>query len=613
MLPQHVDGPQPAPHLHRGPALPFAEQGHAAGQLGALAAVLGTAVGELPRAQGRDQRVRVGARLGQRQRPRRGLVRARDVARVVAGLGQPGEQPRFVAAGGVERAQAPALHGAVPGAVADGVEGERGRRDEIDPTGLLGQLHRIAAGREGGVEPARGHLDGALREQEIGLLGRVQRRAAVGQRRGVQPCGVLVREGAGGIGGGAPRPLDRGPALAGDRHRRPVPRDLGRHLRQPAAVQVRERLRGPDVQHDGLLQRRLGRQHRADQAVGEPEPPTPGVDQQTRGQRLARGGQAPGRRQLQQPRDDGELELLREQRRGPQQPLGGRVEPADPRHDDLGQALGHEPGARGDQAGELAEEQRVAAAGPRGLPDLRRREVAPHRGAQQVGDRRLVETAQRTAVDVRAAEQVGSDLVPPGTRRTAAPRRAADHPATGRVPQEQPQRQERRLVGPLDVVDDEQAAPVRHHDVAQRAEQREAVACPVGADLRDELAPHPERRCALFRALRPPHPGRRATGQRPHQGRLADARLTLDHDEPWGSERAGLGHVAQPRELVVAAEQRARHPAESIGERRGHREMHYGGVLRRRNPAHVHLDGCVMVCPVRMAPWSRSRTCARLP
>ena len=57
-----------------------------------------------------------------------------------------------------------------------------------------------------------------------------------------------------------------------------------------------------------------------------------------------------------------------------------------------------------------------------------------------------------------------------------------------------------------------------------------------------------------------------------------------------GSECAGIGHVAQPRELVVAAEQRARHAAESIGVRRDHREMHCSGVLRRRNPVHVHLD-----------------------
>ena len=95
-------------------------------------------------------------------------------------------------------------------------------------------------------------------------------------------------------------------------------------------MQVLERLRGADVQYDGLLQRRLRRQHGAHQAMGEPEPAAADVDQQPRGQRLAHGGQALGGRTVQQPRDDGQLELLREQRRRPQEPLGGRIEPAAP-------------------------------------------------------------------------------------------------------------------------------------------------------------------------------------------------------------------------------------------------------------------------------------------
>jgi hypothetical protein len=36
-------------------------------------------------------------------------------------------------------------------------------------------------------------------------------------------------------------------------------------------------------------------------------------------------------------------------------------------------------------------------------------------------------------------------------------------------------------------------------------------------------------------------------------------RFALDDDQPRGSERAGIGHGLQPRELVGAAEQTARH------------------------------------------------------
>ena len=166
----------------------FTEHGHAAGQLGAPVAVLGPAVGELPRPQRRDQRVGVSARLGQRQRPRRRGVRpATSPSRSGSPPAGPAAAPALVFAEGVQRAQAPALHGPVPAAVADGVEGQRRRRDEVGPTRGFGQLHRLAARREGLGEPARGHLDACLREQQVRPLTGRQRGTAVGQRRGVQP------------------------------------------------------------------------------------------------------------------------------------------------------------------------------------------------------------------------------------------------------------------------------------------------------------------------------------------------------------------------------------------------------------------------------------------
>ena len=217
------------------------------------------------------------------------------------------------------------------------------------------------------------------------------------------------------------------------------------------------------------------------------------------------------------------------------------------------------PRSRGDQAGELAEEERVAAARPRGAPHLGPIEVPPDRGPQQIGDGLLVESTQDTAFDVGAAEQVGPDLLPPDPRPAGAPGRATDQSAAGRVAQQQPQRQQRRLVGPLDVVDDEQTAAVGHHHVPERGEEREPVLGAVRLDLGYQLAAHPERRRAVFGALRPPDPRRGGLGERPHQGRLADARLALDDDEPRGSLPAGVGRITQPRQVVVAAEQPARH------------------------------------------------------
>ena len=183
----------------------------------------------------------------------------------------------------------------------------------------------------------------------------------------------------------------------------------------------------------------------------------------------------------------------------------------------------------------------------------------PDRGPQQVGDGGLVEPTQDAASTSAPLSRSGPTCSHP---TPASPvRRVAQQttPAASRVAQQQPQRQQRRLVGPLDVVDDEQAAPVRHHHVAQRAEQREPVLGLVGPDLRHSWR-HTQNGGAPSSA---PCAHRTrvdgGVGQRPHQARLADARFALDDDEPRGSERAGIGHVPQPRELVVAAEQPARH------------------------------------------------------
>ena len=175
--------------------------------------------------------------------------------------------------------------------------------------------------------------------------------------------------------------------------------------------------------------------------MGEPEPAAPGVDEQARRQRLAHGGQARGRRQVEEPRDDGQLELLREQRRRPTAAAGwaGRAcAPAREISDATSAAPARSPAARS------RPRARGGTAGcrcwprPRPVADLApRRARAPPRPAGASRDGGPVESARTVSRSTSApAEQVGARPLPARTGLAAAPRRAADHPATGRIAQQ---------------------------------------------------------------------------------------------------------------------------------------------------------------------------------
>ena len=305
--------------------------------------------------------------------------------------------------------------------------------------------------------------------------------------------------------------------------------------------------------------------------MGEPEPAGAGVDQQARRQRLARGGEALERSDGSSSRattvssnSSASSDAARRSR------WARRIEPADPRHDDLGEALPRRRRcprrATGRARGGTADCRCWRAR--RGAPRSVRARVPPRRAAgrrrrprrARAGRRRSTSAPLSRSGPTRShptpaspVRRVAQQTSPrqPGSRSRS--RSASSDGSSAHWTSSTTSRQPR---GP---------PPPRR---AARANSANRSAVLVGSDLGHQLAAHPERRRAVLRALRPADTRRARVGERPHQARLADARLALDDDEPRGSERNGLGHAPQPRQARRRGRTACPASGESIGRAR---------------------------------------------
>jgi hypothetical protein len=192
-------------------------------------------------------------------------------------------------------------------------------------------------------------------------------------------------------------------------------------------------------------------------------------------------------------------------------------------------ARGARAGDRPD-AGELLKVERVAA----GLGVDGRGGIADELGGLGRAQRR--ERDRRRAVLARRhgqrGGQHGRDL--PGARRQRQQGRSGERPAHQRG-----ERVERRRVGPVDVVEAEHERGQALERVAQRRVHRMPI--PVDGVPADRVPPQRVREVGLV--LRRPPPAHRdaarlrALRQMGQQGRLADSRLALEHDDARSPDR----------------------------------------------------------------------------
>ncbi len=281
--------------------------------------------------------------------------------------------------------------------------------------------------------------------------------------------------------------------------------------------------------------------------------------------------------------------------------------------------IGVGPALAGEERGQLGHEEGVAARAP----------VHPGRGGgggELAGDARH---HRGHVVGVEAGEREAPDVGHPGDRSQGSRQRsgiaeigwavAARHhrAGDGELGDHVGQQLERRVVGPVEVVDHDQhrylGADLAHHpcdligEVEGRGRRAALARRRVGADQRGDERSLGEggfcdlgvRRTALVDEQRAhrfhPRPQRRRhrtfdalsvgddeTGpagtscQLVEQGRLADARLALDEQHPGRALRGPAQHLVDDRQLAVTTEQRRRR---RVGIRIGI------GTRRRRRPA----------------------------
>ena len=227
--------------------------------------------------------------------------------------------------------------------------------------------------------------------------------------------------------------------------------------------------------------------------------------------------------------------------------------------------------------------RRVSSRTNSGLPPARRttsatpsvREATGGHGIGKIGGLLVGEPSEGDHLD--AARQ------PDEKRRGVDVTEAPDdqHPRARHVTGQERQQRQRRLVGPLEVVEhDHQPVRLGHPDEqrADRVEQLEPIDGPVArrlvgsgrepclgqrvggvAELTQHLCPRPERRGhRVVPALAPRHQHRpvgRVVGQRAQDGRLADPRFAGDQHDPAPSGEGAVERGPEPSQGLVASDQ----------------------------------------------------------
>ncbi|HEX2041732.1 MAG TPA: hypothetical protein VHF24_03770 [Acidimicrobiales bacterium] len=423
--------------------------------------------------------------------------------------------------------------------------------------GVAGGARRVARrrGRLGARPQVAGEVGGpAQGDQHPAVFGGRQRSGGDRQRGAIEAGAVLVGEAPHGVVRRPDRPRSGRLRLAVRCQLGPVPGDLGEVLGEVAGA---PRLRLDRLGHGPVEGDPLGRgERRLDRLAGEgvDEPVVPGLAgamDEAVGDRLVQRGKALRHRRSEGPGDDGEREVTPGHRGRPDEAAALRRDPVEARPDDVEHRAGRSvraPRAVGHGPGHLPHEQRVAAgdlehgAGVGGGAD-------PRRPGQLLAHLGQVEPSEVQALDRRRPQEVG-EHPPEGARRfPVAESGEHEQPGAGKVVTQVAQDEERRLVGPVHVVENhDQTAPGAGgsvHRVGHLLDDAEPVlgrldGAPerevgVGPERAEHLAPRPERRCPL--GLDRPSPRHRDAGGEGHprellgEPRLADPGLAGAEDE----------------------------------------------------------------------------------
>ena len=388
-----------------------------------------------------------------------------------------------------------------------------------------------------------------------------------------------------------------------------VMRELGEVRLEVAAVDLLDRRTGAPVHEHAARRGDRAVQGVADQRVRERVAPGCRVDLLDHA-RANRGLQAVEQLVLglrAQERQDVQLELAAEDRRGHEQAVRRGAEAADALGDDVLHALGHrEPAARvrprlgadrarlREVAQHLDDEERVAFGSLVDDPAQLRRRVVARENADELRHGRRVEGLERVTEHPALAPELGQHLCQRMLDVELGLPVGAEHQETGlaRIASQVLQQQQGRLVGPMQVVEHEHHGPVLRGLAQQRAhglEQPRARALRVaGQRLREvgdqlrELGHEPSQLAAdqvhlsgqLARRTRvdvlsqrlderllceqallvaaPVEHDRsvleRALRELRRQARLADARLAVhEHDPPAAFAHLGVGGSPAPR------------------------------------------------------------------
>ena len=456
-------------------------------------------------------------------------------------------------------------------------------RQQVGTAGGPGPFRRGPGGRHRPRE-ITGEIAGAAEvELRPGAGGGVRPGQGDRQRRPVQPHPLLEGEPVHGRRRGAQRPPARLGALAVGGEREPVPRDLREMLVQLARpVGLQGGGRGP-VQRDAARGRDRRAHGVAGQRVGEAQLAGPRLREQAGTDRGIGRAEAARHGCGEHVRDHRQRERPADDRPGLDQPPRVGAEPVDPGPHGVAhrpRRVAGVPGAVGDGARHLADEEGVATGGVVHLGD------GHAVGAERVklpADVGRSEPGQLQLLDVRSPAQVGQRPrerpVRLGVAQGGQQQQRGARGAVGQVPQHQ----QRRLVAPVDVVEHDQQRPGRgpgQDRPGDGVDGREAVLRRLdvggrdvtGVQLPQHLPPRPERRDPVgVDAVSPRHVAvGEVSGQLLGQPGLADTRFPADEHEPPAGRHRVVEPAAQRVELLVPADQRR---ATGVGPRR-HADQH---------------------------------------
>ena len=489
------------------------------------------------------------------------------------------------------------------------------------PERRAGERARVAglAGGDRGTAEARARL---LPVAGVGLGGRQRvlqprelRRVAVlvappqRDRRAQQPRRLLVGEPADGLRRGALGVAD-GAVRAAWPGGAEVPRQLGEPGIRPRAVQLLDRLADPQVQPRPPGRRQLGLERRPQQRVGERVAPgrARDLDQQRAAHRGVEHVEQLVLGQAGDALEHVEVEVAADQRGDAEHAAGVLGQAAHPGRDDVADPLRSPQGAVAAQAGgtvdldevadEMLDEERVAARLVVDRPHGRARRVLAVPGLDEPAHLLLVHAVEpqprHLARALELGEQLGQRM--PGVQLVGPERADQEDRPEARLAREMAGQEERRAVGPVEVVDDQQHGTARgqpaHHDHhgaeelpalrlripggGQLGEVGEAHA-DLGQQPRELGRPRHQRRQLGVRQRREPRAQhvdpraegvqlllvaaavehrevRQPAGQLRDDARLADARLARDEHEPALARRGVLRPLPEPAQRRLAAD-----------------------------------------------------------